>query len=308
MQAVLRAAAQVARTNACVLILGESGTGKERVAQTIHAASPRSQQAFITINCTTLPTTLAESLLFGHIKGAFTGANDHHLGLIAAADGGTLFLDEICELPLHLQPKLLRFLEQGEILPLGKTQPQHINARVLAATHCNLSERVAMGQFRADLFYRLNIVPLELPPLRERQEDIAPLMQHFLAHFARKHQQAESTLEPAALALLQAYAWPGNVRELRNLCEKLSILQAGRSITPDNLLASLRSQPTPTPQTNTDNGRFILPDSGVKLEELERHLLQEALKRTYGNKTKAAQLLGISRDALNYRLKKHDLA
>ncbi len=305
---MLRAATQVARTNACVLILGESGTGKERVAQTIHAASPRSQQAFITINCTTLPATLAESLLFGHIKGAFTGANDHHTGLIAAADGGTLFLDEICELPLHLQPKLLRFLEQGEILPLGKTQPQRINARVLAATHCNLPDRIAIGQFRADLFYRLNVVPLELPPLRERQEDIAPLMQHFLAHFARQHQQAESTLGSAALTLLLAYSWPGNVRELRNLCEKLSILQAGRSITPDNLLASMRSQPTPIPQTDTDNGRFILPDSGVKLEELERHLLQEALKRTYGNKTKAAQLLGISRDALNYRLKKHDLA
>ena len=275
---MLRAATQVARTNACVLILGESGTGKERVAQTIHAASPRSQQAFITINCTTLPATLAESLLFGHIKGAFTGANDHHTGLIAAADGGTLFLDEICELPLHLQPKLLRFLEQGEILPLGKTQPQRINARVLAATHCNLSDRVATGQFRSDLFYRLNVVPLELPPLRERQEDIAPLMQHFLAHFAHQHQQAKSTLGPAALTLLLAYSWPGNVRELRNLCEKLSILQAGRSITPDNLLASLRSQPTPAPQTNTDSGRFVLPDSGVKLEELERALAARSVE------------------------------
>ena len=304
-QAALQSAMQVAKTDALILILGESGTGKERLARDIHTASPRKNQPFITVNCAALPSTLAESLLFGHTKGAFTGANEANPGLIAAADGGTLFFDEIGELPLNLQPKLLRFLEQSDILSLGKTRPQRVNIRVLAATHCNLKAMVDSGTFRADLFYRLNVIPLELPPLRNRQEDIESLMKYFLAHFARQHQQAESCLSDAALTLLQTYRWPGNIRELRNLCENLSILQAGREITPDNLLASLHPSSLSTSGTIPNNQRFILPDGGVKLDELESHLLHAALERTDGNKTKAAQLLGISRDALNYRFKKH---
>jgi transcriptional regulator with PAS, ATPase and Fis domain len=297
MRDVLRAAIQVARTNACVLILGESGTGKEQIARAIHAASTRQAQPFVTVNCAALPATLAESLLFGHLKGAFTGATADHPGLIASANGGTLFLDEIGELS---QPKLLRFLESGEILPLGKARSQQVNVRVLTATHCNLPAMIEVGRFRRDLFYRLNVVPLELPPLRQRQEDIPLLIGHFLAQFAAQHRQPISTLGKEARAFLLNYAWPGNVRELRNLCEKLSILQAGREITPDNLMATIRQ-----PQaTNTDSDLFKLPENGINLEEMAHHLLYQALERTQYNKSQAARLLGISRDALNYRLKK----
>lgn len=172
MRSILEAALQVANTNATVLILGETGTGKERLAQKIHAASPRSKKPFITINCATLPASLAESLLFGHIKGAFTGADYDHLGLIQAANGGTLFLDEIGELPLALQGKLLRFLESSEILSIGKTKTQKVDVRIITATHCDLKQMVQAKQFRQDLFFRLNIIPITLPPLRERPEDI----------------------------------------------------------------------------------------------------------------------------------------
>ena len=300
MRDVLRATTQVARTNACVLILGESGTGKEQIARAIHAASTRQAQPFVTVNCAALPATLAESLLFGHLKGAFTGATADHPGLIASANGGTLFLDEIGELSLALQPKLLRFLESGEILPLGKARSQQVNVRVLAATHCNLPAMIEVGRFRRDLFYRLNVVPLGLPPLRQRQEDIPLLIGHFLAQFAAQHRQPISTLGKEARAFLLNYAWPGNVRELRNLCEHLSILQAGREITPDNLMATLRQPQT----TDTGNNLFTLPEDGINLEEMAHHLLHQALERTQYNKTQAARLLGISRDALNYRLKK----
>ncbi|EIJ35488.1 sigma-54 interaction domain-containing protein [Thiothrix nivea] len=304
MREVLRAAMQVARTDACVLILGESGTGKERIARAIHAASPRQQQAFITVNCATLPNTLAESLLFGHTKGAFTGATDNNPGLIASADGGTLFLDEIGELPLALQPKLLRFLESGEILPVGKTRPQRVNVRVLAATHCDLAGMVAEGTFRGDLFHRINVIPLALPPLYQRKEDIGQLLRYFLTQFADQHRQPVSIMGQDAMSLLLEYRWPGNVRELRNLCEQLSILKSGQNIQPDDLLHALR-HPVPT---DTANNPFKLPENGINLEEMERHLLIQALERTRNNKTQAARLLGISRDALNYRLKKHALA
>lgn len=302
---MLRSAIQVAQTDACILILGESGTGKERLAHTIHVASPRQQQPFTTVNCAALPSTLAESLLFGHLKGAFTGATDNHPGLIASADGGTLFLDEIGELPLMLQPKLLRFLESGEILPIGKSHPARVNVRVLAATHCDLSGMVTAGSFRQDLFYRLNVIPLTLPPLRQRKEDISTLVQHFLAHFALQHRQPVSVLGQEAMTLLNSYHWPGNVRELRNLCEQLSILKAGHTVTPDDLLSALRRNAPIEPETVST--RFKLPENGINLEEMERHLLIQALERTRNNKTHAARLLGISRDALNYRLKKHSL-
>jgi len=187
MESVLRSAHLIAQTGACILITGESGTGKELVAQAIHHASPRRKQPLITVNCAALPETLAESLLFGHRKGAFTGADTAQTGLIAAAHGGTLFLDEIGELPLNLQAKLLRFLESGEILPLGESQARRVDARVLAATHRDLHAMSVAGAFRQDLYYRLNIVPVELPPLRERGEDIGPLAQHFLQHFAAQH-------------------------------------------------------------------------------------------------------------------------
>ncbi|MFN3785242.1 MAG: sigma 54-interacting transcriptional regulator, partial [Thiothrix sp.] len=200
LEAVLRSAQLIAQTDASVLISGESGTGKELVARAMHAASPRHAAPFIAVNCAALPETLAESLLFGHRKGAFTGAHSQQIGLIVAAEGGTLFLDEIGELPLNLQAKLLRFLECGEILPIGETRPRYINARIFAATHRDLYAMTQKGQFRSDLFYRLNVVPVELPPLRARKEDIELLAQHFLERFAQQHQLAPAKLSKAARA------------------------------------------------------------------------------------------------------------
>ncbi|SEA50140.1 regulatory protein, Fis family [Thiothrix caldifontis] len=303
MESVLRSAHLIAQTDASVLITGESGTGKELVAQAMHAMSPRRQQAFITVNCAALPETLAESLLFGHRKGAFTGADQPQVGLIGAADGGTLFLDEIGELPLNLQAKLLRFLESGEIQPLGDTQPKRVNVRVLAATHRDLYSMAQAGAFRHDLFYRLNIVPVELPALRERKEDIDLLSKHFLQQFAAQHKLPVATLNKEARVQLQRHTWLGNVRELRNLCERLSILLAGREIALSNLPLEVRSG-----SAATTGKPFSLPETGVNLEALERDLLSQALERTQNNKTHAARLLGISRDALNYRLKKQLLA
>ncbi|MDD5391953.1 MAG: sigma-54 dependent transcriptional regulator [Thiothrix sp.] len=303
MNATLQTAMHVARTNACVLILGESGTGKERVAHAIHAASQRSEKPLIIVNCTTLPSTLAESLLFGHVNGAFTGADYDQPGMVASADGGTLFLDEIGELPLTLQPKLLRFLESGEFLPLGKSRPRRANVRILAATHRDLRAMAAEGKFRNDLFYRLNVVPIELPALRERKEDIPALAEHFLHRFSQQHKRATAKMGKAAQAILLNYAWPGNVRELRNLCEHLSILSSGCEITPLDLPARIHTPQEPEKTSNL----FTLPDNGINLDEMERCLLSQALERARYNKTRAARLLGISRDAMNYRLKKNTL-
>ncbi len=300
MEAILRSAHLIAQTDASVLITGASGTGKELVARAMHATSPRAKQAFITVNCAALPETLAESLLFGHRKGAFTGADSQHTGLVSAADGGTLFLDEIGELPLSLQAKLLRFLESGEILPLGETQPKRLNVRVFAATHRDLYAMSQAGSFRQDLFYRLNIIPVELPTLHERKEDVELLSKHFLHQFALQHNLPEASLTKDARQHLQRHAWQGNVRELRNVCERLSILLAGRDIAASNLPLDVRA----TSAVAASPLPFSLPDDGVNLEKLERDLLTQALERTQNNKTHAARLLGISRDALNYRLKK----
>lgn len=302
MEAVLRSAHLIAQTDASVLLTGESGTGKELVAHAMHATSPRSNKPFVTVNCAALPETLAESLLFGHRKGAFTGADSQQTGLIGTADGGTLFLDEIGELPLNLQAKLLRFLESGEVLPLGESRPRQLNVRVFAATHRDLYAMSQTAEFRADLFYRLNIVPVELPPLRERREDIELLLKHFLQQFANQHRLPAASLAKDARQHLLRYGWNGNVRELRNLCERLSILLAGREITLTNLPPEVRSP------ARAATSPFSLPATGVNLEALERDLLNQALERTSNNKTRAAKLLGISRDALNYRLKKYELA
>lgn len=299
MQATLCAARLVSSTQVTVLITGESGTGKELVAQAIHHSSSHKNQPFITVNCAALPETLAESLLFGHRKGSFTGAEQAQIGLIAAAEGGTLFLDEIGELPLTLQAKLLRFLESGEILPLGEVRARKVAVRVIAATHRNLEQASREGKFRGDLFYRLNVMPIELLPLRERPEDIEVLSQHFLRHFAELHRLAKTSLARDALKTLQRYPWPGNVRELKNTCERLSILLAGQVVNSANLPAQFQAN------TSSKLSSFVLPAEGVNLEALERDLLQQALDKAKHNKTQAARLLGISCDALNYRLKKY---
>ncbi|MEZ5534618.1 MAG: sigma-54 dependent transcriptional regulator [Thiolinea sp.] len=308
MEDVLRSARVLARTDATLLLTGESGTGKEVFAKAIYQDSLRKAAPFITVNCAALPETLAESLLFGHRKGAFTGADSQHTGLIAAAEGGTVFFDEIGELPMPLQAKLLRFMDSGEILPLGETRPKKINVRVLAATHRNLREQAKAGAFRHDLYYRLGTIPLELPSLRERREDIALLSKHFLAYFAEHHGLAPARLSPEALEVMGRYPWPGNIRELKNNCERLSILLQGRTILPANLPAEIQSPRYSAAASSADTyGKFHLPDEGISLDVLEQELLQQALEKSRQNKTQAAGLLGITRDALNYRLKKYAL-
>ncbi|CAG0904041.1 unnamed protein product [Cyprideis torosa] len=304
MRATLCSAELIAATDANILLNGESGTGKELMARAIHHHSPRAGQPFIAVNCAALPETLAESLLFGHCKGVFTGADQASAGLIAAAHRGTLLLDEVGELSATLQAKLLRFLESGEILTLGKAQPHHVDVRVLAATHRDLYQQTRSGQFRSDLYYRLNIVPVMLPPLRDRSEDIELLGKYFLNLFANHHRLPVATLTPEALCVLQRHSWPGNIRELKNTCERLSILLQGQSIRKQDVLHHL----SPEIARSTDgNMAFRLPADGLSLEALECDLLQQALQQTRQNRTRAARLLGITRDALNYRLKKHAL-
>jgi transcriptional regulator with PAS, ATPase and Fis domain len=297
-QSVLRSAEIVAATDVTVLIEGDTGTGKELLAQAIHQASGRADKPFITINCAALPEALVESELFGHRKGAFTGAVDNQIGYIKQAEGGTLFLDEISELSLSVQAKLLRFIEYGECQRVGESRPQNVDVRLIAASNQNLQQLAEQGEFRRDLYYRLKIVPLELPSLRQRDGDIKRLAAYFLGRLADQHGLSAPRLDASALNRLQQYGWPGNIRELRNMCERLVVLLPGQTISASNL-------PLDVQVTQTTGDVFSLPSDGVKLEHLEHDLLRQALQRTAGNKSRAARLLGISRDAFLYRLKKH---
>jgi transcriptional regulator with PAS, ATPase and Fis domain len=302
-ESVLRSVQIVAATEATTLILGESGTGKELVARALHTGSRRHAAPYVAVNCATFSESLAESQLFGHKRGAFTSAQGDYDGMIRAADGGTLFLDEIAELSLPVQAKLLRFLETGEVLSLGDTQAQRVNVRLVAATHRDLAQLVAMGQFRADLFYRLQVVPIELPPLRARQGDIDWLLARFMADFSRRYDVHLPRLTANARGVIRRHPWPGNVRELRNLAERLVILNAGRTVDVDNLPHELRAAEIEVVKTP----RFDLPESGVDLEAIESDLLRQALARTGGNKSRAARLLNLSRDTFLYRLKKFSI-
>ncbi|ALG69176.1 sigma-54 interaction domain-containing protein [Beggiatoa leptomitoformis] len=301
---VIRAAQLIALTDATILILGESGTGKELVARAIHQTSRRTHANFVAINCAALPESLAEVELFGHRKGAFTGADTHRQGRIQAAAGGTLFLDEIGELPLTIQAKLLRFLENGECQALGRNTPEKVDVRVIVATNRDLYAAVKAGQFRQDLYYRLNIVPLELPPLRQRKTDIKLLLQHFTHYFATQHQRAAPCYSPATLAVLTQHFWAGNVRELRNLCERLVLFYAGQRIEPKQLPAEYQ-QNNPTEKAVHLPNWGVFPDEGINLVEVEIMLIRQALQKTYGNCSQAARLLGLSRDTLLYRIKKY---
>ncbi|MDD2760348.1 MAG: sigma 54-interacting transcriptional regulator [Methylomonas sp.] len=303
LESLIRSARMVAATDVTVLIKGETGTGKEVLASAIQKESTRADKPFVTLNCAALPEGLVESEIFGHKKGAFTGAVGDKQGLFQAADGGTLFLDEINSLPLSIQSKLLRFLESGECLPVGSTKPYRVNVRVIAATNSDLNTLIDTGEFRRDLYFRLNVVPLEIPTLHDRSEDIEALARHFFEHFAQAHALTAPTLSKQALKTLRAYKWPGNIRELRNLCERLSILLAGRTIEPENLPHEF-SQKTEYPLV-TD---FKLPETGLQLDALEANMIHQALARTNGNRSKSARLLGISRDTLLYRIQKHGLA
>jgi transcriptional regulator with PAS, ATPase and Fis domain len=305
LDALIRSAKIVAATDVTVLLKGETGTGKEVLATAIQQASARANKAFITLNCAALPESLIESELFGHKKGSFTGATSDKQGLFQAADGGTLFLDEINSLPLSIQAKLLRFLESGECLAVGEIKPYKVDVRIISATNTDLNKQIEAGEFRSDLYFRLNVVPLELPPLAQRTEDIESLIKHFLALFGDVHSLTAPKFSKQALKTLKAYSWPGNIRELRNLCERLSILLAGRTIEPENLPFEFTAKSIGNTPSASD---FTLPETGLKLDTLEADLIHQALIRTKGNRSKSAKLLGISRDTLLYRMQKHGFA
>ena len=302
LQQVLRATALVAATDVPVLVRGESGTGKELLARSLHAQSSRAGREFVSVNCAALPEALAESLLYGHKRGAFTGAVEHQAGYVASADGGTLFLDEVGELSLPVQAKLLRFLESGELQPVGHAATRRVDVRVIAATNRDLEEAVRDGRFREDLYYRLNVIPLELPPLREREGDVAQLIPHLTAELSLRHGLEVPRYSSAALARLQRYGWPGNVRELRNLCERMLVLFSGRIVEPDNLPQEIRQE------AKAPVSPFRLPATGIHLDSLESEFIRQALELTGGNRSRAARLLGLSRDTLLYRIKKYAIA
>ena len=300
--AAYNAARVVANTDVTLLLLGESGTGKELMAHAVHRHSRRAAQPFITVNCTALPDSLAESELFGHRRGAFTGAIGEHLGRIRAAAGGTLFLDEVGELSVPIQAKLLRFLESGECHPVGQTAAERVDVRVIAATNRDLHAEVQAGRFRKDLYYRLHVVPLELPPLRNRTGDLDLLLRGLTENLATRHALQPPRYTRQALAALATHPWPGNVRELRNFCERMLILFAGKEIGVDNLPHEIRhGGSTQTP----NRGAFALPDSGIRLDDVEAQFIRQALDRTHGNRSRAARLLGLTRDTLLYRIKKY---
>jgi transcriptional regulator with PAS, ATPase and Fis domain len=303
LDSLIRSAKMVAATDVTVLLTGETGTGKEVFANAIQKESARADKAFITLNCAALPESLIESELFGHKKGSFTGATANTQGLFQAADGGTLFLDEINSLPVSIQAKLLRFLESGECLAVGDIKPYNVDVRIIAATNSDLDKQVVAGEFRRDLYYRLNVVPLELPPLAQRTEDIEHLIMHFLDMMAETHLIDAPKFSKQALKVLKDYSWPGNIRELRNLCERLSILLAGRTIEPENLPREFLTYSSVPKVTD-----FILPERGIQIDSLEADLIHQALSRTRGNRAKSAKLLGLSRDTLLYRMQKHGLS
>ena len=283
-----------------VLIEGENGTGKELAAQAIHYGSQRASQPFLAINCSAIPENLIESELFGHERGAFTDAKTAKKGLFELADGGTVLLDEIGDMKPLLQAKLLRVLESREFHRIGGTQPVTVDVRVIAATNRNLEEAVANGEFRQDLYYRLKVIGLRLPALREQRDDIPVLARHYLQQFAEEYGKPAKQLTAEAAKILQAYDWPGNVRELRNVIERLIILEHTDEIRPEHLPAELRLQTKP-------NSRSIiqLPTDGVALVDVERELIRQAMERAAGNQSQAADLLRLERDALRRRLIKY---
>jgi DNA-binding NtrC family response regulator len=300
---------KVAKTDSTILIMGPSGTGKELVASAIHKLSNRHQKNRISVNCGAIPGDLLESELFGHVKGAFTGAISNRKGRFELAHGGTMFLDEIGDMPLLLQVKLLRVLQERMIEPVGSTENINIDVRVIAATHRDLEKAVAEGKFREDLFYRLNVIPIRMPALKERREDIPLLISHFLDRFVSADRSNEISFAPLTMDLLMGYDWPGNVRELENVIERLVILRGGNEILPEDLPAKIfRSNPLATQQYKT---LFELPEPGVDLKQIlsdiEDSLIMQAMTRTRGNKNQASKLLALNRTTLIEKMKKKNL-
>ena len=305
MQTIRSTIAKLARSQAPVYISGESGTGKELVARLIHAKGPRNEQAFVPVNCGAIPSELMESEFFGHTKGSFTGAVTDKEGLFQAANGGTLFLDEVAELPLPMQVKLLRAIQEKAVRPVGEQKETPVDVRVLSATHKNLANLVDAGDFRQDLYYRINVIELQVPSLRNRREDIPELARQILAKLASDQSSTPPELQQDVIDALQRYPFPGNVRELENILERALTLSEGRDIQADDL--ALRASDTTGPVDNGTPGA-LTPPEGVSLEDyledIERQAILHALEQTDNNKTAAAKLLGITFRAMRYRLKK----
>jgi len=292
----------VAGTGATVLIQGESGTGKELVANLIHASSPRASKPLIKLNCAAIPETLLEDELFGHEKGAYTGAIAQRKGRFELAHGGTLFLDEIAEMPPHLQAKILRVLQEREFERVGGTETLAVDVRLIASTNRDIEDLVRQGEFREDLYYRINVVPIRIPPLRDRPEDIFILATHFLKKFSERNNRAFKGISKDARRLLLEYPWPGNVRELENCIERAVVMGKGDEITPDDIL--LRDI-----VGKGGKGAIIerLLESRLSVDGLEKELITEALKRAHWNQSKAAEMLGLTRRTLQYRMEKHQI-
>jgi transcriptional regulator with GAF, ATPase, and Fis domain len=308
MRSVLESVRRVAGFDAATLVTGETGTGKELIARTIHRASPRAAAPFVAVNCAAIPDALLESELFGHVRGAFTGAAGARPGRFVAADGGTLFLDEIGDLSLTAQAKLLRVLENRTVSPVGADKELAVDVRIVAATHRNLREMVAEGTFRADLYYRISVFPLELPPLRVRRDDIPVIAGAIVASLARRSGREFAGLTDDALAVLAEQPWPGNVRELAHCVERALIMSDGHPICATALALPRIEKPLargtgPIPVLPQDSGLDLRTES----EKLERQLIERALHQSQGNRTEAAALLGLNRTTLVEKLRRHSL-
>ena len=299
---VLDTAARAAQSNSTVLIRGETGTGKELLARAIHFNSFRSDNPLVTINCGAIPRELLESELFGHRKGAFTGAVADKKGRAESADGGTLFLDEIGEMSPDLQVKLLRLIQDGEIEKIGSEVKSKVDVRIIAATHRDLQAMIEDGTFREDLYYRLAVIPLLMPPLRERSEDIPDLVQHFFRKSKERNKRPELAMSPALLPYFVQYRWPGNVRELENVLERIVVLARGSEVTIEDLPQFLQQQKSPIDALETD-----LSSQGISLEAIEKELIVRALQKCDWNQTRAARYLDLSRKTLIYRIEKHGI-
>jgi len=311
MRAIFDLIQTVAPQTSRVLITGESGTGKELVARAIHENSMRAQAPFITINCGAFPETLLESELFGYMKGAFTGANENRQGLFQAAHGGTLFMDEIGNMPLPMQVKLYRVLQEGKVRPIGSTEESDVDVRIIAATNKDFEKEIAEGRFREDLYYRLSVIPIQLPPLRERREDIPLLARHFLESFRKTMEKRIEGISPEAMRRLESYDWPGNVRELENTMERAVALETSPEITLRVLPDRIAGYSGGGSVAGANGASAVFPTEGLDFEkeiaEAERRYLQGALEKTHGVRTQAADLLKISYRSFRHYAKKHNL-
>jgi two-component system response regulator PilR (NtrC family) len=311
MKAIFDMIQTVAPQNSRVLITGESGTGKELVARAIHENSARAQTPFITINCGAFPETLLESELFGYMKGAFTGANENRRGLFQAAHGGTLFMDEIGNMNLAMQVKLYRVLQEGKVRPLGSNEELDVDVRVIAATNKDLEKAIAAGEFREDLFYRLSVIPIHVPSLRERRDDIPLLARHFLEQFRKSMEKPIQGISPEAMSLLESYDWPGNVRELENTIERAVALESGAEISARVLPERVNGISPAVGASLSQAAEVRIPEEGIDFEQVvagtERRYLQAALAKADGVRTEAAQVLKISYRSFRHYAKKHNL-